>query len=86
LALARRGLWVFPLRPRDKVPLTSDGFKSATTDSGLIEHWWHDVPAANIGIATGERSGIFVLDVDGADRPKLLATVPGEGVFQSARL
>jgi hypothetical protein len=67
LALARRGLWVFPLRPRDKVPLTSDGFKSATTDSGLIEQWWHAVPAANIGIATGERSDIFVLDVDGAD-------------------
>jgi hypothetical protein len=67
LALARRGLWVFPLKPRTKLPLTADGHKSATADPNLITEWWRSEPEANIGVATGERSHIFVLDVDGAD-------------------
>jgi hypothetical protein len=67
MALARRGLWVFPLKPRTKLPLTADGFKSATVDPDLIAQWWHSAPEANIGVATGERSHVFVLDVDSAD-------------------
>jgi hypothetical protein len=67
LALARRGLWVFPCRPRDKLPATQHGFKDATTDADTIERWWLRQPEANIGVATGPRSGVFVVDVDGAD-------------------
>ncbi|WP_405797221.1 bifunctional DNA primase/polymerase [Streptomyces sp. NBC_01506] len=37
---------------------------NATTDPGQIATWWAERPRANIGIATGEASGIFVLDVD----------------------
>jgi hypothetical protein len=32
LALASRGLAVFPLLPRKKFPLTINGFKAAVTD------------------------------------------------------
>lgn len=38
--------------------------KSATTDSDQIKEWWGKWPKSGIGIATGEKSGITVLDVD----------------------
>lgn len=65
LALAKRNLAVFPCRPRDKIPLTKHGCKDATTDAAVITRWWQQRPEANIGIATGSKSGVWVLDVDG---------------------
>lgn len=47
--------------------MISNGLKGATTFPGMIRHWWEDAPNANIGVATGEASGIIVLDVDGAE-------------------
>jgi putative DNA primase/helicase len=48
---------------KGKHPRTPNGVKDATTDRDRIQEWtWSD---ANIGIATGRSSGIFVLDVDG---------------------
>ena len=67
LALAARGLHVFPCRPRDKRPATADGLKSATVDAGTIKQWWQQEPQYNVAIATGTQSNIFVLDVDGPD-------------------
>lgn len=54
-------------RTCDKVgkhPRTWHGVKDATTDLETIRQRWRKYPNANIGIATGEASGIFVLDVD----------------------
>ena len=48
-----------------KHPRTPNGVKDATTDRTIIKAWWNRWPDANIGIATGRPSGIFVLDVDG---------------------
>jgi putative DNA primase/helicase len=48
-----------------KHPRTSNGIYDATTDPALITPSWNKWPDANIGIATGTRSDIFVLDVDG---------------------
>ena len=67
LALARRGIAVFPCRPRGKEPATPNGCKDATTGAELILHWWQQTRDANIGVATGARSHCFVLDVDGSD-------------------
>jgi hypothetical protein len=67
LAYAARGLHVFPCRPHCKEPATAGGCKDATANPELITHWWQQTPDANIGIATGERSHCFVLDVDSAD-------------------
>jgi Bifunctional DNA primase/polymerase, N-terminal len=47
-----------------KHPRTAHGFKDATTDEEIIREWWGKWPAANIGIPTGEPSGIVVLDID----------------------
>ncbi len=71
LALARKGFAVFPLRPGTKEPYSDDkffrtvgGYKCASRDPALIEFWWSRQPTANIGLATGSISGIWVLDLD----------------------
>ena len=65
LHYAELGLAVFPLIPRDKKPLTENGFKNATTDPEKIENWWTIHPNANIGIATGQMSGgVCAIDMD----------------------
>jgi hypothetical protein len=58
---------MFPCVPRGKKPLTPNGFKDATTDLSQIEKWWAHWPEANIAIATGNISGLYVIDVDGED-------------------
>jgi len=58
---------VFPCEPGGKAPLTYNGFWDATTDSGRIGIWWGRWPGANVGVPTGERSGMLVLDVDPRD-------------------
>jgi hypothetical protein len=78
LALARRGLAVFPCKPRAKEPATASGCKDATTGLGLIAHWWQQDPSFNIAIATGARSHIFVLDVDGIDAEAELKKLESE--------
>jgi putative DNA primase/helicase len=47
-----------------KHPRTMNGVKDATTSEETIRRWWSMWPDANIGIATGETSGIDCLDVD----------------------
>jgi Bifunctional DNA primase/polymerase, N-terminal len=76
LAYATTGWPVFPCRPdadpcpyppprkcECKAPLTTSGFKDATTDPILIRGWWGRWPDANVAIATGT-PGPDVLDVD----------------------
>ena len=43
-----------------------NGVTDATTDAATIRRWWAQFPMANVGIATGQRSGLVVLDVDPA--------------------
>ncbi|WP_294620237.1 phage/plasmid primase, P4 family [uncultured Roseovarius sp.] len=76
LTYAQLGFSVFPAKPGEK-----KGFKSkatsngnswgATNDADEIKKDWKKFPDANVGIATGQVSGIFVVDVD---------TVEGHGV------
>lgn len=73
--LGDRALWyaatpgwaVFPITPRGKVPLTSRGFQDASKDAATIAEWWRRWPEANIGVACGSVSGIFVVDLDGEE-------------------
>ncbi|MGB1373611.1 MAG: bifunctional DNA primase/polymerase [Aequoribacter sp.] len=78
LALAAAGFAVFPCHSiRDgrcscgqecgspaKHPRVRKGCLEATTDSGQVGKWWAQWPDANIGLATGKKHGIWVLDVD----------------------
>ena len=62
---ALRGWKVFPLAPLNKVPLAgTNGFKDATADPQKIAAWWQANPNANIGLATGSASGVWVIDID----------------------
>jgi hypothetical protein len=79
LRCATRGWPVFPVHSiRDgsctcgkkcgknaaKHPRTANGFEDATCDADTITRWWSRWPDANIGVGTGDVSGIVVLDVD----------------------
>lgn len=64
LAYAEAGIPVFPLCPGEKSPRVTHGFHAATTDLSCIRHWWDRWPEANIGVPTGEVSGLIVLDID----------------------
>ena len=44
--------------------LAPHGVADATADEATIRRWWTAEPDANIGIATGKQSGIFVADTD----------------------
>lgn len=44
--------------------LTPQGVLNATTDPQMIREWWAVYPDANIGIATGDASGVIVVDID----------------------
>ncbi len=47
-----------------KHPRPRNGLNAATTDPERIRRWWRQWPDANVGIRTGSRSGVVVLDVD----------------------
>lgn len=64
LYYARAGWAVFPIASRAKNPLTEHGLHDASRDGEQITRWWQRWPQANVGIATGEVSGILVVDVD----------------------
>lgn len=80
LACAALGLRVHPLhwiergvcscgkacdRSAGKHPMLRGWQTSASTETEAIRRWWLRYPLANIGIATGEGSGVCVLDADG---------------------
>ncbi|HUN74385.1 MAG TPA: bifunctional DNA primase/polymerase [Steroidobacteraceae bacterium] len=69
LHYAKSGWPVFPLAAGGKEPAIpkergGHGCHDATLDLNRIEQWWHEYPSANVGIATGRRSGLLVIDVD----------------------
>ena len=67
LAYAAQGVSVFPLWPGSKEPACRRGYKDATSNPATIRRWWLAEPQFNIGVATGIVSGVWVLDIDGAD-------------------
>jgi hypothetical protein len=82
LAYAARGWLVVPLHnPKQGVcscrkkncsspgkhPRTEHGLKDGSKDPKQIALWWESWPDANLGILTGQGSGLLVLDVDGEE-------------------
>lgn len=63
LALASEGCAVFPCH-HDKRPATPHGFKDAARDPDDVRSLWCLHPAPLVAIATGEASGLAVLDID----------------------
>jgi RecA-family ATPase len=44
--------------------LTANGLLDATTDEQQLAKWWKVNPQANLAVATGEASGLVVIDID----------------------
>lgn len=62
-----------------KHPRIANWAEAATSDAATIAEWIARYPAANVGIATGAASGIWVLDVDpDNDGPATLAALVAE--------
>lgn len=69
ISLLTLGFAIFPLAARSKQPAIAradggHGCLDATHNEGQARAWWQQRPQANIGLATGAASGIWVLDVD----------------------
>jgi hypothetical protein len=47
-----------------KHPRVKNGVHAASNDIYLLNRWWRQWPDANVGIATGAKSKLVVLDVD----------------------
>ncbi len=63
---ARRGWKLFPVKTGGKLPLIADWPGRASNDLEVLEAWAREYPGCNWGVATGQPSGFFVVDVDGA--------------------
>lgn len=61
---ANLGIPVFPCIPSGKQPLTPNGFHDATSSARAVHQWWQRTPDANIGLPTGARTGLLVVDID----------------------
>lgn len=88
--IQKHGFSVFPLK--GKQPLTKHGFKDATRDPLQVQAWAKRFPSANVGIATGEASGIVVIDIDDMNAlaqlnlPPTLTVTTGKGQHHYYRL
>jgi hypothetical protein len=78
-AAAARGWRLLPVLARAKTPLVKEWQKLATSDLGQLEAWAVQFPDCNWGMATGPRSGVFVLDVDGEPGVAALLTYRRQG-------
>lgn len=56
---------VIPINPKNKKPLIPwKEWSSALASEEQIEIWWNMWPDANIGLCTGQVSGVLVVDID----------------------
>ncbi|MBX7116387.1 MAG: bifunctional DNA primase/polymerase [Myxococcaceae bacterium] len=77
LLYAQNGWAVLPDEPNGKRPILANWPEAATSDLEVVQQWVEKYPTANIGIATGAKSGFFVLDVDVKNGgPATLAKLP----------
>lgn len=67
-ACARMGWRVFPLRRDTGTPVFTGWPEQATADLDQVKEWWTgNYELHGVGIATGPKSGIWVLDIDVKD-------------------
>lgn len=76
LEYSKKGWVIFSLLSNDKRPAISAWQKSEAMNEDTIKRVWND-RLHNIGVITGHKSGIFVLDVDVGNDKKGLETLEG---------
>jgi hypothetical protein len=62
-----------------KHPLGALSARDASTDVGQILRWWDLYPGANVGLATGPESGLFVLSADETGGVEFLRRLQEDG-------
>lgn len=68
-----------PAKTRGKHPSLGDKWQTRPLTGGAdIQAWFEDHPHDNIGIATGRGSGIWVLDIDGAQGVRTISDLASE--------
>src|SRR5687768_12606753 len=71
LDYGKKGFSVIPIKPKGKTPLIPwKQYQQEKATQGQIETWWKGSPRANVGIVTGELSGIIVVDCDSKEAIK----------------
>lgn len=63
ISLGGDGLVCHPCR-EDKSPACPHGFKDGSRDAAALRDLWRRYPGPLVGVATGEESGVDVLDLD----------------------
>lgn len=63
LSLAALGMWVFPVHPTSKQPLTPNGLLDAVNSPDEIRAFWTRWDKAQVGVVAG-KSGLCILDID----------------------
>lgn len=77
--LHHRGFSVIPVRPGSKAPPLIDwrSYQRKRVDAPTLERWLASWPTANPAVVTGRVSGVIVLDTDGPEAVRALATLGG---------
>jgi replicative DNA helicase len=66
--------------------LVPHGCHDATTEESTIRRWWAAMPEANVAIATGKESGLWVLDLDSGEAWGALEDVLGDAPTPTHRV
>lgn len=73
--LVSLGFSVIPLKAGSKLPLVKAWQRLANSELETITHWARQWPDANIGVATGDASGVCVIDLDVKDDRNGIKTI-----------
>lgn len=69
-----------------KHPTNENGVSGATTDEAQIRQWFDGSRPRNLGVACGERSGLFVLDFDAPEGEQWFEAITGDTLSSFATL
>jgi putative DNA primase/helicase len=75
---ARRHWRLFPVQPHGRFAVSTGDIKEATSDLDQIERWAVEQPGLSWALATGESSGVFVLEINTEQGRNGLSTLCGD--------
>ena len=58
------GYCVVPLAKQSKIPVIQQWTRKASNNPSVVSAWANSFPECNWGLATGEKSGVVVIDID----------------------
>jgi len=79
LEYCNRGLSIIPIKPRDKKPLIAwEEFQGRRANEAEIRGWFDKWGEINLGVVTGEVSGLIVIDIDSEEAAGVLKKHAGD--------